>query len=138
MAEQGGKISFKNPDEVETVFYESFSRCDAEVMAALWADGDVICVHPGSGIILGYQAVARSWRHIFTNARMPRVELSVVKRTVTDNMAVHLVTETVTGAEEMSTVVLATNVYQKFHGGWLMIQHHASVIESRQENRTLQ
>ena len=45
------KLTFKSPDEVEAVFYEAFIHLRPEVMAGLWADEDVICVHPGSGAI---------------------------------------------------------------------------------------
>ena len=53
----GTKLEFNTPDEVEAVYYESFMRCDRDVMAALWADGDVICIHPGSGAIVGAGSV---------------------------------------------------------------------------------
>ncbi|GAB4353151.1 MAG: nuclear transport factor 2 family protein [Gammaproteobacteria bacterium] len=130
-------LHFRSPDEVEAVYYEAFGRCDAEVMAALWAEGDVVCVHPGSGAVVGHEAVARSWRHIFAGARPPRVSYRVGKRTVSDSLAVHILTETIGGAGE-EAVVLATNVYQKFAEGWLMIEHHASLVQTPQSQHTVQ
>jgi hypothetical protein len=47
-------------------------------------------------------------------------------------------------AEEMlssgtvTAVVLATNVYRQFDTGWLMIEQHASLVQSRNKGQTLQ
>ena len=75
-------LHIQTPDEVETVFYESFTHSDKDVMAALWAEGDVVCIHPGSGVILGYDAVIRSWNHILENAHRSKIRYTVSKRTV--------------------------------------------------------
>lgn len=133
-----GKLEFNNPDDVEAVYYEAFQHCDIDVMRALWADGDVVCVHPGAGVLIGHAAVARSWKHIFENAVMPEVEVTVIKRTMVDDLAVHLVTEEIAGDEEGAVLVLATNVYQKCDSGWLMVEHHASLVEMQQDKPTLQ
>jgi hypothetical protein len=132
------KLEFRTPDEVEAVFYEAFMRCDSDVMAALWADGDVICVHPGSGAIVGYEAVTRSWRHIFTGAATTNIEFSVTKRSETEELAVHVVAEEIGVGGPAPALVLATNVYQKFSSGWLMIQHHGSVVQTNREGRVMQ
>lgn len=131
------KLEFKSPDDVESVYYECFIHCDAEVMLALWADTDVVCIHPGSAAIIGIDAVRRSWAHIFANAQMPTLQFSVIKRTVTDELAVHLVVEEFAVADG-TTSVLATNVYQKFDSGWLMVEHHASLVMGQAEGQTLQ
>ena len=126
------------PDDAEAVFYESFIRCDTPVMTALWADGDVVCVHPGSAAILGHEAVCRSWSTIFSNAQRAQVEYSVVKRTVSNDLAVHIVMEEILTEEADVAIVLATNVYRRYQSGWLMIEHHASLVQRRSNDRTLQ
>lgn len=131
------KLAFKTPDEVEAVFYEAFSHCDKDVMAALWAEGDVVCIHPSSGAIVGYDAVVRSWAHIFTDATRPEINYSVGKRTVSADLAVHLVTEEITAGGEMAAV-FCTNVYQQFDSGWLMIEHHASMVPMPTHGQTIQ
>ncbi len=132
------KLKFKSPDDVEAVYYEAMRRCDSQVMVALWADGEVVCVHPGSGPVIGYEAVARSWKHMFTNARMPDFEVSVINRTTGSDLAVHLVVEQLPQSDDSTVTVLATNVYRKTEAGWLMVEHHASVVEPRLEEHTLQ
>ena len=132
------KLELKSPDEVEAVYYEAFKHCDKDVMAALWAEGDVVCVHPGSGAIVGHKAVVRSWAHIFTNAKTPEIIFTVAKRTMSGDLAEHFVAEEIATGGVASTVVLATNVYQKFASGWLMIAHHASLVQTKQQGQTLQ
>ncbi len=132
------KITYQTPDEVEAVFYEAFGFCDAEVMAALWADGDVVCVHPGSGAVVGHTEVSRSWAHIFANAQRPQIRFKVAKRSHSTELAVHIVTEEIYSGDELAAVVLATNVYQKFASGWLMVEHHASLVQSGRKRETLQ
>ena len=138
MATDNNRLSFKTPDDVETVYYEAFRRADGKVMAALWAEGDVVCVHPGSGAVVGRDAVIRSWGHILDNAGMSQIETAVVNRAVTDDLAVHLVAERLGAGTASEVMVLATNVYRRFEQGWLMIEHHASLVEARQEGGTLQ
>ena len=131
-------LKLQTPEEAETVFYEAFMRCDAEVMAALWAEGDVVCIHPGSGAIAGHEAVVRSWSHIFANARPPQINYTVSKRIVSNELAVSLVVEEVSTDGGDNALVLATNVYQKFDDGWRMVEHHGSLVQSRPQKQTLQ
>ena len=133
------KLEFKTPDEAEAVYYQAFMHCDIKVMSALWADGDVVCIHPGSGVIEGYDSVVRSWNHILTNARPPQINHAVLRHTVTDDLAVHLVAEEILTEGQVPVLVLATNVYQKFDSGWLMVGHHASLVQNkRPKNQTVQ
>ena len=135
---KNSKLEFNSPDDVEAVYYEAFMRCDYDVMAALWADEDVVCIHPGSDAIVGVDAVRRSWSHIFSNAQMPNLNFSVIKRTDSDELAVHVLVEEFAIGGGETTFVLATNVYQKFDSGWLMIEHHASLVMGQPEGQTLQ
>ena len=132
------KLTLRTPDEAEAVFYEAFSHCDADVMSALWADGDVVCVHPGSGAIVGHAKVARSWAHIFTNAQPPSIKFSIEKRMDSNDLAVHVVREKIATGGDTVARVLATNVYQKYAQGWLMVAHHASVVPNRTQAERLQ
>ena len=132
------KIKFKTPDEVEAVFYEAFMHCDAEVMAGLWADEGVVCVHPGSGAIVDYRSIVRSWENIFANAQRAEIKFTVINHVLANDLAVHVVAEEVLGSGMATAVVLATNVYRKFDTGWLMIEHHASLVQNISKGHTLQ
>ena len=84
------KLKLDTPEEAETVFYEAFRHGDQQVMTALWSDKDVICIHPGSGAIVGHEAVVRGWKHIFHNAAQPSISYTVTQRIITDELMVRV------------------------------------------------
>jgi hypothetical protein len=132
------KLQFKTPDEADVVFYEAFMRCDPEVMAGLWADEDVVCVHPGAGVIVEYGAIIRSWENIFSNVDSAEMKTTVIRRVLSDELAVYIVAEEMLSSGQVAAVVLATNVYRRFDSGWLMIEHHASLVQNQANGQTLQ
>ena len=132
------KLQFKTPDEADAVFYEAFMRCDPDVMAGLWADEDVVCVHPGAGVIVEYGAIIRSWENIFSNVDSAEMKTTVIRRVLSDELAVYIVAEEMLSSGQVAAVVLATNVYRRFDSGWLMIEHHASLVQNQANGQTLQ
>lgn len=131
-------LHIQSADEAEVVFYESFMRGDIEVMSALWADGDVVCVHPGGGVISDNDAVERSWRHILESFQGGEVQYTVMNKTQTEDLAVHVVSEEILTGGVVIAIVIATNVYQRFEESWLMIEHHASIVQPKRDGETLQ
>lgn len=132
------KIKFKTPDEVDAVFYEAFMRCDPDVMAGIWADEEVVCVHPGAGIIVEYDAIIRSWENIFSDVDSAEMKTTVIRRSLSDELAVYVVAEEMLSSGQVAAVVLATNVYRKYDCGWLMVEHHASLVQNQSNGQTLQ
>jgi len=122
------KPQFKTPDEVNAVFYETFTRCDPDVMSGLWADEGVVCVHPGAGAIVQYDAIVRSWANIFSNARSTDIKATVINRVISNELAVYVVAEEMLSSGTVAAVVLATNVYRKFDSGWWLVDDRASCI----------
>ena len=131
-------IKTRTSSEAETVFYEAFMHCDTDVMSALWGEGDVVCVHPGSGIISGYEAVVRSWHHILENSRPTDIRYQLVNKSIVGDQAVHVVTEEILNNGTVVAVVIATNVYHRYDGNWQIVEHHGSLVQQEVTNRTLQ
>ncbi|MCW8901990.1 MAG: nuclear transport factor 2 family protein [Gammaproteobacteria bacterium] len=131
-------LQMQTPDEAEIIFYEAFMHGDIDVMAALWADDNVICVHPGSGVISGYESVMRSWQHILEGSAHMDIRYRVENKMVTDELAVHVVIEEMLNINSVIAVVVATNIYKKFENGWLIAEHHGSVVNTEQKSETLQ
>ena len=132
------KPRLKTPDEVDAVFYEAFKCCDPDVIAGLLAEEGVVCVHPGAGAIVDYDAIISSWAVIFCNSRGTEIRHTVIKRVVSNELAVYVVAEEMLSSGTLTAVVLATNVYRQFDTGWLMIEQHASLVQSRNKGQTLQ
>ena len=130
-------MAFHTAEAVEAAFYQAFAECDSDAMRTLWAEGEVVCMHPGALPLLSHESVMRSWEHMFTGARMPALSTRLIKRIATDDMALHLVEERV---GEPAAIVLATNVYRQIGGSWLMVSHQGVLMSSGRapDKRTLQ
>lgn len=113
-------------------------HCDIDVMSALWADGDVVCVHPGSGVISGYEAVVRSWHHILKNSQPTDIRYQLVNQSIVDDLAVHVVTEEILSHGTVVAIVIATNIYRRNAGNWQIVEHHGSLVQQEVASRTLQ
>jgi ketosteroid isomerase-like protein len=120
---------FSSPAECEQAFYDALDAADAEAVLDLWLDDhDVCCVHPGGPRLLGFAAVAASWRAILGNGPV-QIRAGAVKALETPTVAVHNVVEEIViaqGRSQRVVQVLATNVFVKTAGGWKMVLHHAS------------
>jgi len=135
------KTIFDSAAAVEAAFYSAFSRCDLAAMQDLWAGTDSVCIHPGAEAVKGYDAIVRSWEHIFRGAERPNVQINVIQIIAGDGLAVHVVEEHIGSSANPShgAVVLATNVYRREDKGWLMVAHNASLVRVQQtQSHTLQ
>jgi ketosteroid isomerase-like protein len=135
------KMIFDSAAAVEAAFYSAFGHCDLAAMQGLWAHVDSVCIHPGAEAVKGYDAIVRSWDHIFRGAERPNVQTKVIQIVVGDDLAVHVVEEHIGSSANPSqgAVVLATNVYRRDDEGWLMVAHNASLVRVQQmQSHTLQ
>ena len=113
-------------------FYRAFEKLDMEAMVGVWAQTDYVkCIHPGWGLLAGWEAVRASWELIFRNTGEITFTLTDVQVefrgplgwvTLTENILSHL------EGRVAATSVLATNVFERTGGGWRLIHHHASHV----------
>jgi len=109
-------------------FYRAFSEGNFTEMAALWAsEAPVACLHPGQPLLLGLQAVLRSWREILMpggrfelRSEQPRVQLF-------NDMAIVYCYE---AAPNAPAHLAATNVFVREGSGWRMVHHHAGPLST--------
>ena len=120
--------------EVNANFYRAFESLDILQMAAVWAKGDhVRCVHPGWSLLSGWESVKASWELIFSNTKEIRFTLTDVRVQIRGTMAWVVLTENLLSQVQQdvtATSILATNIYEKTHGIWQMVHHHASHVFS--------
>jgi len=125
---------FSSPEAAEAAFYAAFANCNVQAMDMVWANAEVVCIHPGSMALLGREAVMRSWINILSQAEPPNLHIELVSRTESDGLAIHVVEEHITpqtGSPEPTSVVLATNIYRLETSGWRLLEHHASTPRPR-------
>jgi ketosteroid isomerase-like protein len=113
-------------------FYRAFESFDIAKMEQVWLHADYIqCYHPGWGILRGWDPIMTSWRKIFEHTDEIRFLLTETRVEVRDSLAWVTLYENLTnrqGKNEISAVVLTTNIFEKHPAGWLMIHHHGSPV----------
>lgn len=109
----------------EDAFYAAFASCSVQDMGAVWAEADVVCIHPGAPALVGHTAVMNSWARILTAGDSVDIEYERVTRMATDDIAVHVVREILI-QNDGRVEVTATNIYRCLEGAWKMIEHHGS------------
>ena len=118
-----------NADDIEAAFYEALQTGDIDKLMACWADeDDIVCVHPGSGRLVGAGAIRATFDAMFANGTI-RAQPVKVRKVETMSASVHSVLERVEVLTEEGprhAYVVATNVYFKTAQGWRLVAHPAT------------
>jgi ketosteroid isomerase-like protein len=120
-------------------FYRVFERLDAAEMARVWADDDSIqCGHPGWSVLRGRRAVMESWRRIFENSPAVSIMLTDVSIEVRGTIAWVTLYEHLNSSvegQQISAIVLATNIFEKRGDAWRLMHHHGSPVAQQPPQR---
>jgi len=118
--------------ETNARFYRAIESQDLEAMDAVWRHADYVrCVHPGWGLLTGWEAIFKDSRELrFTLSDVQiRIESGVAWVTGTENILSQL------QGNISVTAVLVTNVYERTGTRWRMVLHHASHILTGEPDR---
>ena len=119
-------------EEANARFYRVFESLDLRQMDEVWAHADhVRCVHPGGGLLTGWDAVRESWEAIFKNSEEMRFSITDVNAYVEGPIGWVTCTENILSEARGNisvTSLLATNIFERSADEWRMIHHHASHI----------
>ena len=124
------RVAYGCPEDAERAFYDAFTSCDPQAMGQVWAQDDVICIHPGSMLLRGRASVLQSWVQILTGAAKPSIRVQAIKRLRHGDLAIHVVEEHITPGSASSaapSMILATNIFRLIDGAWYLVEHHASL-----------
>jgi ketosteroid isomerase-like protein len=133
----GGKANGQQPLDLDAVkaanqaFYTALSTGDVPAMRKVWSsDPDPTNIGPGS------KAVAVGWDAIGKAFEATRDAFPDLKATMEPRIKIVGAIAWATGVEQtqrkdktgtvISSANLATNIFQKQDGNWLMVHHHAS------------
>lgn len=129
------------PDETPVIealnrrYYDAFQSLNIEEMSHIWWHDDAAaCIHPGWDVRHGWPAVRQTFEDIFSNTKSIRFALGDVRIRIVGGMGYVVCIENLV-SEESDTgdylgAVLATNIYERRHGEWRLIHHHASPFAS--------
>lgn len=102
-------------------FYRAFADRDYPAMDALWArDLPVVCVHPGSAPLAGWEDVMGSWRAILGSDLSPAITCSHATVYQYGDAAAVVCFEAIGGS-----YLVATNLFIRQAGRWWMVHHQA-------------
>ena len=117
-------------EEANARFYRVIESLDISRMDQIWSHGDhVRCIHPGWCLLAGWEAVRQSWAAIFRDSHEMRFSIGNVDVHVEGDLAWVTCSENILSharGQIAVTALLATNVFERRGGEWLMIHHHAS------------
>ncbi|MFG1343710.1 nuclear transport factor 2 family protein [Xanthobacter autotrophicus DSM 431] len=111
---------------------EAFSKLDVKAIEATWAqDGSVSVIHPASKApILGWEAVQKSYADHPVRYKDFSVAMDNPQVTINGDVAWIVGIEKVNAHRANGDVLdisaLATNIFEKRGGKWLLVHHHAS------------
>lgn len=119
-----GRIELEVLD-ANDAFYRAFLARDGDAMAALWAEEHpVACIHPGSDVLVGRDAVLASWRAVLVPGGAPELSCSQAEAHVLGEVAFVTCHEVIRTGGRLA----ATNVYVRERGAWRMVHHQATPI----------
>jgi ketosteroid isomerase-like protein len=136
-----GASSAQSPSDVDAVksanqaFYAAFSARDFKAMGDVWENKPhVMYYDPRSkNIAVGYEDVMEAWSNLFDRLTKITISPSDVKIQTDGKLAWVVATEGAEvqrgsggGLQKINTI--ATNVFEKQRGRWLMISHQAQMI----------
>ncbi len=119
-----------SPDDTEAEFYQALRHGDIERLMAVWADDDeIVCVHPGSGRVVGAAAIRASFEAIFAGGGGIPVQIEQVRRQQHLGCELHHLIERIelpAPSAGQQACLVSTNLYVKTLQGWRLASHHAS------------
>ena len=97
-------------------FYDAFERLSIDMMDNVWKhDENVICVHPGWELLVGWLAIRESWIMIFQNTEMIKFNITNPKVRLFDSNGIIVCQEniesSINGRQEKIGIT-ATNIFE--------------------------
>eukprot|EP00178_Gracilaria_changii_P026471 TRINITY_DN814_c0_g1_i1.p1 TRINITY_DN814_c0_g1~~TRINITY_DN814_c0_g1_i1.p1 ORF type:complete len:259 (-),score=81.14 TRINITY_DN814_c0_g1_i1:461-1237(-) len=112
-------------------FYDALRNGDVQAMQRLWMRSDAVCCAlPMRPLAVGVDAVCALWTRVLA-APPAQVTLREVRVVARRNVAWVVCEQSVStraSLSEMGGVRVATNVFQRRRGQWLLVHHHASPL----------
>lgn len=105
-------------------FYRAFAERAYDAMKDVWAKRlPLTCIHPGWSLLTGRDEVMQSWRAILGNPDSPSVLCLNPSANVYGDSA------TVVCHERIGeTYLIATNIFIREEGRWLLVHHQAGPV----------
>lgn len=126
---------FVSAQDAEDAFYDAFEAGDLDAIMSVWAEGEIICIHPMGPALFGREAVAESWNAIFASTRAAQPDITIHHRHWREEgaLAIHLCEVDVRFPNSPPNLPpsLVTHIYRQEEAGWQLIHYHVSPPPAR-------
>jgi ketosteroid isomerase-like protein len=135
--QKDGDETAEDVNKVNDEFYRAFESLSIERMEKLWKHNEnVVCIHPGWDLFMGWLAIRESWITIFSNTEMIRFTITNTKVRTFDNnkiavvVCVENIETTSTDGRIIRIGIIATNIFERNEklNQWLLVHHHGSPV----------
>lgn len=127
--------------EVNKNYYKAFENFDLELMSQVWANtNDVVCIHPGWEILIGWEKVREGWNKIFMDDSFLKFTIRNTNTIILDNIGiVSCIEEIFVSAKDTisQTFIATTNLFKETQDGLKLFYHHSSPVLTNERNLTL-
>ena len=122
--------TFSDPQSAEDAYYDAFDEHDVDLMMSVWDDSeDVVCLLPMYPAIKGQASLREAFERMLKPGSQFEIQVKHMHWIETDNIAIHLVGESIIAPGVPNQAVYATNIYQKNdQGSWHMTMHQNSPV----------
>lgn len=131
----GNKISLTEILMSNGKFYHAFECLSIDMMDKLWKyDENIICVHPGWDLLVGWLAIRESWVTIFQNTKVIKFNITNTKVRIFDSGDIGVVVcqENIESSvrQQDKIGIIATNIFERYENRWLLFHHQGSSISN--------
>jgi ketosteroid isomerase-like protein len=113
-------------------FYRAFEKKDIEAMSRIWSKGSgSLCIHPGRGILKGWDQICVSWEQIFRNTSYFEIETDILTTEISGNVAYVVLAENllqIVRGRRVEAQLVATNIFECMAQEWYLVHHHGSPL----------
>lgn len=124
--------------EINKSYYKAFENFDLETMSQIWSNSDeVICIHPGWDILVGWEKVKDSWKKIFMDETLLKFTIRNPITIILDDTGIISCIEEIfiSSRDTISqTFIATTNIFKSTEKGLKLFYHHSSPVLINERN----
>jgi ketosteroid isomerase-like protein len=131
-------ISKETLMEVNKNYYKAFENFDLDTMSQIWSNtDDVVCIHPGWDILIGWEKVREGWKKIFMEETLLKFTIRNPNTIILDDIGIVSCVEEIfiSSRDTISqTFIATTNLFKATEQGIKLFYHHSSPILTTERN----
>jgi ketosteroid isomerase-like protein len=131
-------ISKETLMEVNKNYYKAFENFDLDTMSQIWSNtDDVVCIHPGWDILIGWEKVREGWKKIFMEETLLKFTIRNPNAIILDDIGIVSCVEEIfiSSRDTISqTFIATTNLFKATEQGIKLFYHHSSPILTTERN----